>query len=60
VFGAAGFSRHALHHWDSGIHYTCFPAFEVYLAGTLLKSTLESRSTTYAEIFARLFRFTWA
>jgi fatty acid desaturase len=56
LFGAAGFSRHALHHWDSGIAYTNLPEFEAFLRQTMLADHLESYRTTYREAFCRLFR----
>jgi len=55
-YGAAGFNRHLLHHWDPTVSYTCFDAMETYLNGTPLKARLESARSTYLSSLAMLIR----
>jgi len=55
TFGAAGFSRHLLHHWEPQVSYTNLPQLEAFLEGTELKPVLEARRSTYLATFRRLF-----
>jgi fatty acid desaturase len=50
-FGAAGFNKHLLHHWDPSVSYTCFPQMEMFLMDTDLREQLQSCSTTYWATF---------
>lgn len=56
LFGGAGFSRHALHHWESGISYTNLAEFEQFLSSTILADSVRAGTTTYRETFCKLFR----
>jgi hypothetical protein len=47
VIGAAGFDRHALHHWDPGVSCTRLPDLDRFLMDTELRPTLEAARTTY-------------
>lgn len=57
-FGAAGFNRHLLHHWDPTISYTSLASVEDYLlkcpetAGIIKES-----KTSYLKTFWSLFKF---
>jgi len=46
-YGAAGFNRHLLHHWDPTVSYTCFDEMERFFAGTRLQPEIEKSQTTY-------------
>jgi fatty acid desaturase len=46
-YGAAGFNRHLLHHWDPTVSYTRFDDMEVFLRDTPLGVRLQSARTTY-------------
>jgi fatty acid desaturase len=46
-YGAAGFNRHLLHHWDPTVSYTCFDEMERFFAGTRLQPQIERSQTTY-------------
>jgi fatty acid desaturase len=46
-FGAAGFNRHLLHHWDPTVSYTRFDEMETFFSGTTLEGQLASARTTY-------------
>jgi fatty acid desaturase len=54
IFGAAGFNRHLLHHWDAGVSYTRLRELDGYLRETKLGPALVQRQTTYAATFRRL------
>lgn len=58
VFGAAGFNRHLLHHWEPQVSYTNLHEMEAYLLKTELASVIEQRRSTYLKTFLSLFRFT--
>jgi fatty acid desaturase len=55
TFGAAGFSRHLLHHWEPQVSYTNLPQLEAFLEGTELKAIMDRRRSTYLATFRRLF-----
>jgi fatty acid desaturase len=49
LFGAAGFNRHAIHHWDPSLSYTCFEKVEQFLLSTPVREPyLEARTTYFA------------
>jgi fatty acid desaturase len=48
-YGAAGFNRHLLHHWDPTVSYTCFDEMENFLKETSLRERLERSRTTYVD-----------
>jgi fatty acid desaturase len=56
VFGAVGFNRHLLHHWDPQISYTRLKDVESYLINTTLNEELERNRTTYFKTLIRLIR----
>lgn len=51
IFGAAGFDRHLLHHWEPQVSYTRLGELDAYLSRTSLGPILDSRRTTYARAF---------
>ncbi len=51
TFGAAGFSRHLLHHWEPQVSYTRLAELEAYLSDTPTGAILDARRTTYARAF---------
>jgi fatty acid desaturase len=55
TFGAAGFNRHLLHHWEPQVSYTNLPALESFLMQTQVGPIIEARRTTYAKAFRQLF-----
>ncbi len=56
-FGAAGFNKHLLHHWDPAVSYTSLPAVEEYLMNCLETSSIIKESkTTYLSTFLTLFK----
>ena len=54
TFGAAGFTRHLIHHWDPQISYTRLGEVETFLMETRLKQSLNAVKTTYRKTFFRL------
>ncbi len=46
-FGAAGFDRHLLHHWDPDISYTRFDDMEAFLRDSSLADRVEECRTSY-------------
>ncbi len=55
-FGAAGFNRHLLHHWDPRISYTRFDDMESFLLRTPMQPELNCRRTTYWRVIRELLR----
>jgi hypothetical protein len=55
TFGAAGFNRHLLHHWDPQVSYTRLKDLEMFLKETSLNEELEKSKTTYLRTFLLLF-----
>lgn len=55
-FGAAGFNRHLLHHWDPTVSYTCFDQMQRFLAETEFRSALESSKSSYLATFTTLLK----
>lgn len=54
TFGAAGFNRHLLHHWDPQISYTRLAEVETFLMDTEFAEKLQRRQTTYGKAFLQL------
>lgn len=54
-FGAAGFTRHMIHHWDPQVSYTRLGEIEAFLAGCEKTAPLlrDARST-YTSVFRKL------
>lgn len=55
--GAAGFTRHLLHHWDPQVSYTRLADMEGFLEGTSWGSRLKTAKTTYLRTFRELFQW---
>lgn len=55
TFGAAGFNRHLLHHWEMQISYTRLRDLEQFLLETQAKAILQHHKTGYFRTFTRLF-----
>ena len=57
-FGAAGFNRHLIHHWDPLISYTRLREVEAFLSNCpQTAKTIRESKTTYFKTFIRLFKF---
>ncbi|MFT5167847.1 MAG: fatty acid desaturase [Saprospiraceae bacterium] len=57
-FGAAGFNRHLLHHWDPHISYTQYDELEDYLMDTSqCRVSIYGSTTTYFDTFLFLIIF---
>ena len=56
LFGAAGFNRHLLHHWEPQVSYTNLPLLEAYLLDTDIAPVIEMRRSSYIRTFLGLFR----
>jgi len=54
LFGAAGFNRHLLHHWDPSVSYTCFDEMERFLMTTPLREELDRSRMSYVQAFRSL------
>jgi len=57
LLGAAGFTRHLLHHWDPQISYTRLAEVERFLKDTELGAGLSTARTTYLRTFFKLFEW---
>jgi fatty acid desaturase len=55
-YGAAGFNRHLLHHWDPTISYTRFGDMKEFMEGTPLGPELRSAESGYLSSFVLLLR----
>ena len=55
TFGAAGFNRHLIHHWEPQVSCTRLRELEDFLRETELASALAASQTTYVATFRRLF-----
>ena len=53
-FGAAGFNRHLIHHYDPSISYTRFDDFEKFLLSSPAKSEIDKSKTSYLKTFFKL------
>lgn len=56
IFGAAGFNRHLIHHWEPQVSYTQLPALEKFLLKTEAADWIRSHQTTYTATFLQLIR----
>lgn len=54
TFGAAGFNRHLLHHWEPQVSYTNLGQLEEFLLTTKAGPLIEKRRTTYNDAFLKL------
>ena len=54
-YGAAGFNRHLLHHFEPAVSYTRLAELEAFLRRTAVAPYLESRTTTYFRTLRALF-----
>jgi fatty acid desaturase len=54
TLGSAGFSRHALHHWEPTLSYTRLKDLERYLLRSPARDAVVRRQTSYRETFLRL------
>jgi fatty acid desaturase len=54
VFGAAGFNRHLLHHWDPGVSFTRLADVERFILDSEFAGELRSRTTTYSRALRAL------
>ena len=55
VFGAAGFNRHLLHHWEPSVSYTCFDDLEAVFERVGMGPAMDARRTTYGAAFRALY-----
>jgi hypothetical protein len=55
TFGAAGFTRHLLHHWDSSVSYTNLGEIEAFLCGCAAARPHLVAKTTYLRAFRALY-----
>jgi fatty acid desaturase len=55
TFGAAGFNRHLLHHWDPSLSYTCLEKVEDFLLNTPLKDEYLQARKSYFSVFKELY-----
>lgn len=55
TFGAAGFNRHLLHHWEPQVSYTCFDALEDIFRDVGMGPAMDARRTTYGAAFRTLY-----
>ncbi|MET7461359.1 fatty acid desaturase [Nonomuraea sp. NPDC005501] len=56
VFGAAGFNRHLLHHWDPSVSFSRLKDVERFLMDTDVAPLLQRRQTTYFRTWRQLDR----
>jgi fatty acid desaturase len=57
-FGAAGFNKHLIHHWDPVISYTRLKDVEQFLLNcTTTAENIRQSKTGYLKIFVSLFKF---
>ncbi|MCS3894580.1 fatty acid desaturase [Bradyrhizobium japonicum USDA 38] len=56
LFGAAGFDRHLLHHWEPQVSYTNLHQLEAYLLDTDIAPIIEMRRSSYITTFLGLLR----
>lgn len=55
TFGAAGFTRHLLHHWDPAVSYTNLAQVENFLSGCEPTRQIPLHRTTYLRAFLTLY-----
>lgn len=56
LFGAAGFNRHLLHHWDPSVSFTRLKDVERFLMRTEIAPILRARQTSYFRAWRQLER----
>jgi len=56
TFGAAGFNRHLLHHWDPAISYTRFDEMEQFFLRTPLADRMAESRTSYPAALKQLIK----
>lgn len=56
TFGAAGFSRHLLHHWEPQISYTRLRELELFLLETEAAPVIRAQRETYFSTFRKMVR----
>ena len=55
-FGAAGFNRHLLHHYDPTLSYTNFDEVENFFLESNLKNNIADSKTTYLKCFLKMLK----
>lgn len=55
LFGAAGFNRHLLHHWEPSVSYTVFDELEALFERVGMGPAMDGRRTTYGAAFRALY-----
>ena len=55
IFGAAGFNRHLLHHWEPSVSYTAFDDLEQVFERVGMGPAMDGRRTTYGAAFRALY-----
>jgi fatty acid desaturase len=55
-FGAAGFNKHMLHHWDPHVSYTRLDDMEKFMLSTELGPIIDSGRTSYKNVFFKLLK----
>ena len=56
TFGAAGFNRHLLHHWEPRVPYTRLAELENFLLQTELGPVIEARRCSFLTVFRELYK----
>ena len=56
TFGAAGFNRHLIHHWEPSLSYTVYDEVLDYLNDTSLADIIARRKSTYLGVFIGLMK----
>lgn len=56
TFGAAGFNRHLLHHWDPTLSYTRLQDAEFFLLNTPWADEIQKAQSTYTKTFRELYK----
>lgn len=54
TFGAAGFNRHLIHHWEPNVPYTSLAKLEDFLLSTNAAPLIEMRRSSYWIVFKNL------
>lgn len=56
LFGAAGFNRHLIHHWDPDLPFTALKKAEKFLSGCdQTREIIQASKTSYTKTFRKLF-----
>ncbi|KAB7613504.1 fatty acid desaturase [Amylibacter sp. SFDW26] len=56
TFGAAGFNKHLIHHWEPRLSYTVYDNVLAYISDTQLAETIDKRSSSYGRVFVDLLK----